>query len=143
MKKALQKEQGFTLIEVLASIIILTIMFSVLSSFFVNSASYSNSFDKNITSQQLSKSLLEAYQAEGFIEAKRKINTGENLAPDVIKQKLALHEDAFSLNGYSANVSFREPSQANLRGKLVEISVTVTNRDGISSSSTLEGYVRK
>lgn len=143
MKKALQKEQGFTLIEVLASIVILTIMFSVMSSFFVNSASYSNSFDKNITSQQLCKSLLEAYQAEGFIEARRKINTREVLTPDIMRQKLALDEDAFSLSGYSADVSFREPSQANLRGKLVEISVTVTNRDGISSSSTLEGYVRK
>lgn len=95
MKTAFKKERGFTLIEVLASIVILTIMFSVLSSFFVNSASYSNSFDKNITSQQLSKSLLEAYQAEGFIEAKRKLSTREVLAPDAIRQKLALQEEAF------------------------------------------------
>ncbi|MGD6795658.1 type II secretion system protein [Metabacillus indicus] len=138
MKKALQKEQGFTLIEVLASIVILTIMFSVLSSFFVNSASYSNSFDKKLNAVQLSKSLLQIYQAEGFTEAEKRINQTVHLQATDLFDKLGLDSERFKEGEYTAEVKFMKASDERLI--LIEVTVTSVSKN---VSSEIEGHVRK
>ncbi|MGG4491685.1 type IV pilus modification PilV family protein [Metabacillus idriensis] len=149
MKKAFKKEQGFTLIEVLASIVILTIMFSVLSSFFVNSASYSNSFDKKLNSVQLSKSLLEKFQAEGFEAAQKRLQTGsKSLSSAEINSVLELSEDFVPVT-YEAKIEYFTISRHDepvmdpaLLSRFILIKVTVSNKDG-KSEAELEGYVRK
>ncbi|WP_191555893.1 type IV pilus modification PilV family protein [Metabacillus idriensis] len=149
MKKAFIKEQGFTLIEVLASIVILTIMFSVLSSFFVNSASYSNSFDKKLNSVQLSKSLLEKFQAEGFEAAHKRLQTGsKSLSSAEINSVLELSEDFVPVT-YEAKIEYFTISRQDepvmdpaLLSRFILIKVTVSNKDG-KSEAELEGYVRK
>ncbi|WP_035207227.1 type II secretion system protein [Metabacillus indicus] len=140
MKKALQKEQGFTLIEVLASIVILTIMFSVLSSFFVNSASYSNSFDKKLNAVQLSKSLLQIYQAEGFSEAEKKIGSTVNLQPSELLEKLDLTNEVLSDGDYTADVKFFKSD--GVSDRLITIEITVASASK-KVSSTIKGHVRK
>ncbi|PLR68300.1 type IV pilus modification PilV family protein [Bacillus sp. UMB0893] len=144
MKKDCSKQSGFTLIEVLASIVILTIMFSVLSGFFVNSASYSNTFDKKLTAVQLSKSLLEKYQAEGFDIADNKIGLfPEKLSGEEIADKLGLTSEMFDTSYYEATVSFQNPDRIQT-DKLIKITVTVSAKTGNkSASSELKGYIRK
>jgi prepilin-type N-terminal cleavage/methylation domain-containing protein len=146
VKQRISSQKGFTLLEVLASIVILIIMFSVLSGFFVNSAYYSNTFDKNLSSVQLSKSLLEIYQAEGFEEArKRVLYSSEKLSGEEISEKLGLPEAMFNTTDYEAAVSFLPPDPNRIQSdQLIRISVTVSAHSGKTSvSSKIEGYIRK
>ncbi|WP_191560709.1 prepilin-type N-terminal cleavage/methylation domain-containing protein [Metabacillus idriensis] len=152
MKKDCSKQSGFTLIEVLASIVILTIMFSVLSGFFVNSASYSNTFDKKLSAVQLSKSLLESYQKEGFEEGIKNIDkVPKELTGSAIGEKLGLTEEMIDTSAFTSTVEFSHPdlkTNPDLNPALVKrlllIKVTVSDKRGTaSSSSELEGYVRK
>lgn len=146
MKKDCSKQSGFTLIEVLASIVILTIMFSVLSGFFVNSASYSNTFDKKLTAVQLSKSLLERYQSEGFETALKNIGKQNiELTGDQIAQKLGLSDQLTEINKYNATISFNYPDQNRIQtDKLIKATVTVYSIPKNSSTiSELEGYIKQ
>lgn len=146
MKQRFISQSGFTLIEVLASIVILAIMFSVLSGFFVNSASYSNTFDKKLSAVQLSKSLLEKYQAEGFKEAEKKVGySPENLSGIEITEKLGLPESMFNAADYEAAVSFLLPDPNRIQtDQLIRIQVTVSAHTGnTSGTSKIEGYIRK
>lgn len=121
-------------------------MFSVLSGFFVNSAYYSNTFDKNLSSVQLSKSLLEIYQAEGFEEAGHKIGQiPEKLSGEDITSKLGLPETMFEAADYEASVSFHQPDPQRIQtDQLIRIIVTVSAHSGKTSvSSKIEGYIRK
>lgn len=146
MKQDCSKQSGFTLIEVLASIVILTIMFSALSGFFVNSASYSNTFDKKLTAVQLSKSLLESYQAKGFKEALMNIGKPKiELTGDQIAQELGLSEQLTEINNFNATISFNYPDKSRIQtDKLIKTTVTVYSIPKNSSTiSELEGYVKK
>ncbi|OHR71929.1 hypothetical protein HMPREF3291_23040 [Bacillus sp. HMSC76G11] len=145
MKQRFISQKGFTLIEVLASIVILAIMFSVLSGFFVNSASYSNTFDKKLSAVQLSKSLLEKYQAEGFEEAGTKVGQTEKISGKAITEKLGLPESMFNAADYEADVSFLPPDPNRIKtDQLIRIQVTVSVHTGnTSSTSKIEGYIRK
>lgn len=146
MKQRFISQRGFTLIEVLASIVILAIMFSVLSGFFVNSASYSNTFDKKLSAVQLSKSLLEKYQAEGFEEAERKVGYPPvKLSGKEITKKLGLPDSMFNAADYEAAVSYLPPDPNRIQtDQLIRIQVTVSAHTGkTSGTSEIEGYIRK
>ncbi|QNG61054.1 type II secretion system protein [Bacillus sp. PAMC26568] len=143
MKKDCSKQSGFTLIEVLASIVILTIMFSALSGFFVNSASYSNTFDKKLTAVQLSKSLLESYQKEEFNSIYGRINREDYLDSNKIHAKLGTTQEMIDTSLYNATVSFSHPEDR-FKNKLIRIKVTVSAvNDDSSTTAELQGYLRK
>ncbi len=152
MKQDCSKQSGFTLIEVLASIVILTIMFSALSGFFVNSASYSNTFDKKLSSVQLSKSLLETYQKEGYEEGIKNIEKApKELSGSAIGEKLGLTEKMIDTSAYTSTIEFSRPDLTTnpelnpaLVNRLLLIKVTVSDQsETATSSSELEGYIRK
>jgi prepilin-type N-terminal cleavage/methylation domain-containing protein len=145
MKQDFSKQSGFTLIEVLASIVILTIMFSALSGFFVNSASYSNTFDKKLTAVQLSRTILESYQEDGYDKFKNLIGPPLELDHAALKEILGIEgEELIDISAYSATVSLKKHSDLLLSEKLIEINVTVHYKDRSSiTESTLKGYITK
>ncbi|MFI2858735.1 prepilin-type N-terminal cleavage/methylation domain-containing protein [Paenibacillus sp. JSM ZJ436] len=70
MKKAFQKEQGFSLLEVLAAIVILSIISLVLTSYFTNALSYSKSNQNRTVMVNLARNALFYMEKQNFASIK-------------------------------------------------------------------------
>lgn len=68
MKSGLKQEKGFTLIEVLAAIVILSIVSLVLTSYFTNAMSYSKSNQNKTIMVNLARNALFYVEKQDFEE---------------------------------------------------------------------------
>ncbi|WML28994.1 hypothetical protein RCG24_13320 [Neobacillus sp. OS1-32] len=66
MNRMLKEEKGISLVEVLASIVLTTILLMLVSSYFIQSFQQNKHMDKSFSSIQLCQNLLDVYRAKGF-----------------------------------------------------------------------------
>ncbi|MEH6947676.1 type II secretion system protein [Bacillus sp. JJ634] len=132
----LKNNNGFTLIEVLASITILGIVLTVFLSFFSNSMTFSVKAEDKLTAINLAEK--ELYDVTNSIEAYCKINDCEG--PDSISPDKYTRPD-ISLNNkiYLSTVTPLQNTEGSLLG-LLPISITIYSEDN-KELTTVYGYV--
>lgn len=79
MKSGLKQEKGFTLIEVLAAIVILSIVSLVLTSYFTNAMSYSKSNQNKTIMVNLARNALFYVEKQDFEEMKDYLTENDSL----------------------------------------------------------------
>lgn len=77
MKPGLKQEKGFTLIEVLAAIVILSIVSLVLTSYFTNAMSYSKSNQNKTIMVNLARNALFYVEKQDFKAMKEFLRKGK------------------------------------------------------------------
>lgn len=77
MKPGLKQEKGFTLIEVLAAIVILSIVSLVLTSYFTNAMSYSKSNQNKTIMVNLARNALFYVEKQDFEAMKEFLRKGK------------------------------------------------------------------
>lgn len=134
--KPIKKESGFTLIEVVASIVIITIVLLSFSQLFIQSnktAAYNN---EKLVAINMAEAELERLKLTPFAEHLPPLNSGSlynfETVPDIEKE-LYSGGDKYSLNIKATQTSDEQSS------RLINIVVTVKYKN---SQSTVEGYIR-
>jgi prepilin-type N-terminal cleavage/methylation domain-containing protein len=131
-----QKEKGLTLIEVLASIVILGIMLITVGSFFINGTNYSDASDQKLSNVQIANNILNEYKNYHFRELKN--CKGELINIDVKNLLNIVDEDSF--DHIEATLTIKEHPKTE---KILILTINVNNRASeISDSYELTGYVR-
>ncbi|WP_054957502.1 type IV pilus modification PilV family protein [Paenibacillus dakarensis] len=83
MKKGFREEHGFTLLEVLAAIIILSIVSLVLTSYFTNAMSYSKSNQNKTVMANLARNALFYMEKQDFKKMKELFDADKSQQPDL------------------------------------------------------------
>ncbi|XJZ26380.1 prepilin-type N-terminal cleavage/methylation domain-containing protein [Bacillota bacterium Lsc_1132] len=132
-------QNGFSIIEVLASFIIISILFTIISAYFVSSYRQSNSISNKYSAIQLAESLLNTYKKMSFSDLTAKVGTSEQID---IRNQLQI-DPAFDIGSFSAKVNFQKHPDPLLQDRLIDIQVTVTSQEnGVKKETSLEGYKR-
>lgn len=132
-------QNGFSLIEVLASFVLITILFSLISSYFVSSYQQASSISNKYSAIQLAESLLGTYKKMNYSDLRTKIGTSEIID---IRNQLQIDPN-FDIGAFSARVEFQKHPDPALQDRLIVIKVTVTSKEkGICKQTSLEGYKR-
>jgi prepilin-type N-terminal cleavage/methylation domain-containing protein len=138
MKNTFKNTKGFTLIEVLASIVLVSIILMLVGTYFVNSYKQNHDLSRNFNSIQICQSLLEVYRAKEFADLEK--SDGKKLTLDKPDIKNELQFDDTTEMPYLAEINIdRHP---NLPNKILILTISVYSEDGKNRTS-LEGYVRK
>lgn len=133
--KILKEERGFSLIEVVASLVMITIVLLSFSQLFIQSnktAAYNN---EKLVAINMAEAELERLKMTPFIEYLPTINSSSLYnfkTPQDIKKTL------YSGNIYSLNINATQTSEEQKR-KLINVVVTVKYKN---SQSTVEGYIK-
>lgn len=101
MKSGLKQEKGFTLIEVLAAIVILSIVSLVLTSYFTNAMSYSKSNQNKTIMVNLARNALFYVEKQDFEEMKEYLKKHNSIEATKCKQDT---EDSPKCDAYKALV---------------------------------------
>lgn len=132
-------QNGFSLIEVLASLVIISILFSIISAYFISSYQQSSSISSKYSAIQLAESLLGSYKKMEFADLSAKIGKTEVID---IPNQLQIDPN-FSIGSFTAKVAFQKHPDVTLQDRLIVIKVTVTSKEnGISKDTSLEGFKR-
>ncbi|AIQ38188.1 hypothetical protein R50345_28460 [Paenibacillus sp. FSL R5-0345] len=101
MKSGLKQEKGFTLIEVLAAIVILSIVSLVLTSYFTNAMSYSKSNQNKTIMVNLARNALFYVEKQDFDKMKEYFKSEENNSLEASKcQKVIDADDSVKCDDY-------------------------------------------
>lgn len=135
----LSNQKGISLIEVLASIVIISIIFSVVSSYIISSAQHTKSMSNKFTAVQLAESLLNIYKEMEYPVLDSKTGTTETVnIHDTIGLETQLEGD------YSATLSVARHHDYKLRDRVLLLTVKVYSMEnGVKKETILEGYRRK
>ncbi|WLR56180.1 prepilin-type N-terminal cleavage/methylation domain-containing protein [Mesobacillus subterraneus] len=135
----LSNEKGISLIEVLASIVIISIIFSVVSSYILSSAQHTKSMSNKYTAVQLAESLLNVYKDMEYSFLQSKTGATENIN---IQATLGLDNQVD--RNYSATLSVARHNNYKLSDRVLLLTVKVyTMENGVKKETILEGYRRK
>lgn len=131
----IEKEKGFSLIEVLVSLSIISFILLLVSGFFVNSATHNSRLDKDYSAMQIAESLLHVYKTKPFSELEhistpKEINLSEELNFSV--------DDSL----YTAFVSIKKHPDNLLKDRVLVVKVTVSHKNS-NHPFTLEGLVKR
>ncbi|WP_170880285.1 type IV pilus modification PilV family protein [Paenibacillus odorifer] len=107
MKSGLKQEKGFTLIEVLAAIVILSIVSLVLTSYFTNAMSYSKSNQNKTIMVNLARNALFYVEKQNFNKMRDYFNEPNNNAIEASKCQKST-EDTLKCDAYKALVQDTE-----------------------------------
>ncbi|MBD8034550.1 MULTISPECIES: type IV pilus modification PilV family protein [Solibacillus] len=134
--KVLKKEEGFTLIEVVSSIVIITIVLLSFSQLFIQSnktAAYNN---EKLVAINMAEAELERLKLMPFAEYLPSIDSTKLYNFETISDiEKKLYSDG---DNYRLNIKATQTSEEKNR-KLINIVITVKYRN---SKSTVEGYIR-
>ncbi|MGG5254883.1 type IV pilus modification PilV family protein [Neobacillus sp. SM06] len=132
-------QSGFSMIEVLVSILLISILFTIIGAYFVNSYQQSNGISKQYSAIQLAESLLNSYKKMSFPDLAQRVGTSEKID---IQSQLQM-DPSFDYGSYSAQVEFQKHPEPQLQNRLIVIKVTVFSEvNGIKKQTSLEGYKR-
>lgn len=138
-RKKFFNQNGFSLVEVLASFILISILFSIIGSYFVSSYQQSSSISNKYSAVQLAESLLSTYKKMNYSDLSPKVGTTEIID---IRNQLQIDPN-FDIGSFSAKVEFQKHPDLALQNRLIVIKVTVTSKkNGVSKETSLEGYKR-
>lgn len=135
----LTNEKGISLIEVLASVVLISIIFSLVSSYILSSAQYTKSISNKYSAVQLAESLLNAHREMEFSSLLTK--NGKTEALD-IQNTLKLREP---IDGdFKATLTVAKHSDPKLKDRLLLMTVKVySTENGVQKETMIEGYKRK
>ncbi|QCR32032.1 prepilin-type N-terminal cleavage/methylation domain-containing protein [Lysinibacillus sp. SGAir0095] len=147
MQKPLQNPKGFTLIEVVASIIIITIILLSISQLFIQTNRTAVTNTEKLVTINLADAMLERVRAKTYTKAtdiqRYFVDTTQT------NKKLKNPPLEIDLNGRTNTVSYKS-SQSTTKSKnatytekdlnLIKVVVTVTSPNGTTKGSS-EGYV--
>ncbi len=137
--KQSSNQSGFSIIEVLVSILLISILFTIIGAYFVNSNQQSNIISKQYSAIQLAESLLNSYKKMSFPDLAQRVGTSEKIN---IQSQLQM-DPSFDYGSYSAQVEFQKHPDLQLQNRLIVIKVTVFSEvNGIKKQTSLEGYKR-
>ena len=136
MNRMLKEEKGISLVEVLASIVLTTILLMLVSSYFIQSFQQNKHMDKSFSSIQLCQSLLDVYKAKGFDILSSNLGNPKSIQ---INDELQL-DSSTNVSRYSAEVIVIPHPDLPIRVLIVKITVFTKNEQ---NKTQLEGYVRK
>jgi type II secretory pathway pseudopilin PulG len=97
-KEKILGQQGISLNEVLASFVIISILFLITNAYFINSNNESASLSKKYSAVQIADSLLDIYKSMNYSDLYNKIGTTDQID---IKSMLQL-DPATDISSYSA-----------------------------------------
>lgn len=150
LRKLLKSEQGISLIEVIASIVIVTIVLISFAQLFVQSSKTAAYNNEKLVTINLADAALVKLKAETFTKNPSIGNVNDyfvdNVEPDPTKKTPPL---AIQMNGksypvsYTASQNLNKVTNSNYSEKdlnLIKVVVTVTAPDGKIKGSS-EGYV--
>ncbi len=151
MKKLNKNQSGFTLIEVIASIMIITIVLISFSQIFIQSNKTASINTEKLVTINLADAMLARVQAKSYIKITTTGATVQDYFIDRTKTDKKLMDPPLEidLNGrtytisYKASQSTSKPANSGFSEKdlnLVKVVVTVTAPDGKTKGSS-EGYV--
>lgn len=150
MKKVIKSDHGFTLIEVLASIVLITIILLSFSQLFIQSYKTAVFNNEKLVTINLADAILAKVQAKSYT----KLSTGatvQDYFKDSTKTDKKLMDPPLEidLNGKTYSISYQasqattKQTNSNFSEKeldLVKVVVMVTSPDGKTKGSS-EGYV--
>ncbi|OXT18940.1 hypothetical protein B9K06_00870 [Bacillus sp. OG2] len=138
MMKKFLNNKGFTLMEVLASIVLISIIFVIVGAYFTNSFKTSASISTKYSAVQLAESLLDQYQSMKFTDLEAKAGQTESI--DI---ENTLNADA-DFSAYDAEITITRHSSPSLGHRLLLLKVVVSSgKEGLGKQTALEGYIRK
>ncbi|NRD80941.1 prepilin-type N-terminal cleavage/methylation domain-containing protein [Bacillus sp. BRMEA1] len=133
-------QKGFSLVEVLVALVIISILLSIISSYMLNSYKQSNMVKNNFTAEQLAQDLLNTYKTMDFSTLYNKLGTTEQVD---IRNQLQI-DNSVNLNNVSATAQFIKYPNPAISDRIIDIKIIVTYTSfGIQRQITLEGYNRK
>ena len=150
--KSIKKESGFTLIEVVASIVIITLVLLSFSQLFIQSSKTAAHNNEKLVTINLADAALVKLKSESFTKDASITNVNQyfedNVESDPTKKKPPL---AIDMNGKRYSVSYTASQSDNILHvknsnntekdlDLIKVVVTVTAPDGKIKGSS-EGYV--
>ena len=150
--KSIKKESGFTLIEIIASIVIITLVLLSFSQLFIQSSKTAAHNNEKLVTINLADAALVKLKSESFTKDASITNVNQyfedNVEPDPTKKKPPL---AIDINGKRYSVSYTASQSDNIVHvknsnntekdlDLIKVVVTVTAPDGKIKGSS-EGYV--
>lgn len=133
--------KGLSLVELLVSIVLISILLTVAATYFVNSSKQNSTITKNYDSIQLCRSLLDVYKGKDPSELEDILKNGtgtKTLGKNDIKAELGLTEEL----PFHAKVQVKEHPDSLLKNKIFIVTITVQSENG-KKQTALEGYVRK
>jgi prepilin-type N-terminal cleavage/methylation domain-containing protein len=138
MMKKFLNNKGFTLMEVLASIVLISLIFIIVGAYFTNSFKTSASISTKYSAVQLAENLLDQYQSMKFTDLEAKAGKTESINIESI-----LNADA-DFSDYSAKITVSRHSSPALSSRLLLLKVMVyPSKEGSGKQTVLEGYIRK
>lgn len=134
----LKKNNGNTLISVLAAIVLVSLLFTFVAKYFLTSYEQSNYLNREYNCTQICEALLKVYRSKPYTTLVHDV--GKTIAINDIKETLQL-DPSCDVSGYSANVTIRKHPDEKLadRALLIEVSVSQTGKPPV----IMEGIVRK
>lgn len=136
--KDLLKSKGFSLVEVLASIVLIFILFTLVGNYFVKSHEQSNYLDREYTCTQLCEALLKVYRAESYSNLVKHV--GQTIEINDIAEELQL-DSTVDITHYNASIKIDNHPNNKLANRAVIIEVSVCQQG--KQPVTMEGIVRK
>ncbi|MCA0982589.1 prepilin-type N-terminal cleavage/methylation domain-containing protein [Halobacillus yeomjeoni] len=132
-----KEEEGFSLVEVLVAMALLTITFIVSVHLVMNTVTQTTKINRSFSSVELADSILDAYQTMPSDEVKQGLNQTKSID---IASTLGLDADD-RLTKYSAQVTVTEPATIELKEHLLKVEIIVESENLKDEPVELEGYV--
>ncbi|KHD86890.1 type IV pilus modification PilV family protein [Heyndrickxia ginsengihumi] len=139
MNTLLNKNRGFTLVEVLLSITILSIVILVVGSVLANNATYTKMADNKLPAIQIANSILQVYQQKSFTDLEPEIGKKEQVN---IQDVLGL-DSSSEVSQYKAYVEISKNEDSRLTNRLLLVKVSVETNGDSGNATELEGYVKQ
>ncbi|MCM3002662.1 type IV pilus modification PilV family protein [Priestia koreensis] len=167
--KKLQNQQGMTIIELLVSLVILTILFTGAMQFFPQSYSYTRVNQSKTTGVNVARNALQYMQGQSFLTVKKELvedkkivrlyvydppsstNEGEDandVNPSYLYQDQNIGQPAnyknISINNisYKVTIQYNESSSSSYRSSIIPIKIDVSwKRNNIDLKTNIEGDI--
>ncbi|QHS24267.1 type II secretion system protein [Virgibacillus sp. MSP4-1] len=134
----LKEEKGLTLVEVLAGIVILSIILLSVGSFFINGTKYSNASEQKLSNAYIANNILNEYKQLSFTELHDCI--GEDHLVDIKAILDIPSEEQPALNDLTASLTISEHP---LKNRVVILSVEIKNPNSdINNRYEMKRYVK-
>jgi Tfp pilus assembly protein PilV len=134
-------EEGFSMVEVIASLVIISLISITLLGILYHSFLVSDHADDKIVLMNLAKLVLKNYQNKPFDAVAGEKGAWKTLNPkDFIVNG---HLLSFDPSRYEAKVLITDPSDVQLNGYLLNIEVTVQKKGKENQKVQLTGYIKK
>ncbi|WP_449537144.1 prepilin-type N-terminal cleavage/methylation domain-containing protein [Ferdinandcohnia sp. Marseille-Q9671] len=136
----MNNQKGLTLIEILASIVILSIIILVSANFFIQGSKFSKVTDEKFSDLQVAKDILAVYQGKDKSTLQDKIGNARLEVSILDELEVDPNQEEY-YRGRRAFVTFNKHSDPRIKNDVLVIKVVVeSNTNGIKNETVLEGY---